>query len=124
MVCDVPCTGIGIWRRRPENVIWLESQELEKLKLNQKKILLKASRLCKNGGQIAYITCSLLYDENELQIKNFLNNNKNFSLISTLKDTNYSIKKNLLKYSEFGITLKPDAINTDGYFISILKKLA
>ena len=80
--------------------------------------------LCKNGGQIAYITCSLLYDENELQIKNFLNNNKNFSLISTLKDTNYSIKKNLLKYSEFGITLKPDAINTDGYFISILKKLA
>ena len=72
VLCDVPCSGTGTWRRRPENIIWLKSEELEKLKLVQNNILLNASKLCKVGGKIVYITCSLLYDENELQIKSFL----------------------------------------------------
>ena len=80
VLCDVPCSGTGTWRRRPENIIWLKNEELEKFKLVQNNILIDAAKLCKIGGKIVYITCSLLYDENEFQIKSFLNNFKNFDL--------------------------------------------
>ena len=122
--CDVPCSGTGTWRRRPENIIWLKNEELEKLKLVQNNILFNAAKLCKIGGKIVYITCSLLYDENELQIKSFLNNFKNFNAINFREDIKKYIKKETYKYNKYGLTLTPDVLNTDGYFISMLKKIA
>ena len=124
VLCDVPCSGTGTWRRRPENIIWLKNEELEKLKLVQNNILLNAAKLCKVGGKIVYITCSLLYDENEFQIKSFLNNFKNFDVINFREDIKKYIKKEIFKYNKYGLTLTPDVLNTDGYFISMLKKIA
>ena len=124
VLCDVPCSGIGTWRRRPENIIWLKNEELEKFKLVQNNILIDAAKLCKIGGKIVYITCSLLYDENEFQIKSFLNNFKNFNVINFREDIKKYIKKEIFKYNKYGLTLTPDVLNTDGYFISILKKIA
>ena len=124
VLCDVPCSGTGTWRRRPENIIWLKKNELEQLKLIQSNILINAAKFCKNGGKLVYITCSLLYDENQLQIKRFLKNNKDFTLINIEEEKNKHFNKNVLKYSQYGFTLKPDTLKTDGYFISILKKSA
>ena len=124
VLCDVPCSGIGTWRRRPENIIWLKNEELEKFKLVQNNILIDAAKLCKIGGKIVYITCSLLYDENEFQIKSFLNNFKNFNVINFREDIKKYIKKEIFKYNKYGLTLTPDVLNTDGYFISMLKKIA
>ncbi len=124
VLCDVPCSGTGTWRRRPENILWLKNEELEKLKLVQYNILYNAAKLCKIGGKIVYITCSLLYDENELQIKSFLNNFKNFDVINFREDIKKYIKKETFKYNKYGLTLTPDVLNTDGYFISMLKKIA
>mgnify|MGYP001177725671 CR=1 FL=1 len=124
VLCDVPCSGIGTWRRRPENIIWLGNKELVELKLNQNNILIDAANLCKNGGKLVYITCSLLYDENELQIKKFLKSNKNFSLKNIEEDICKNLKKNIFIFNKYGINLRPDTINTDGYFISVLKKSA
>ena len=122
ILCDVPCSGTGTWRRRPENMIWFKNEELEKLKFVQNNILLNAAKLCKIGGKIVYITCSVLYDENEFQIKSFLNNFKNFDVINFREDIKKYIKKELFKYDKYGLTLTPDVLNTDGYFISMLKK--
>ena len=124
VVCDVPCSGTGTWRRRPENIIWLKNEELSKLKLIQNNILLNAAKFCKSGGKIVYITCSLLNDENEFQIKSFLNNCKNFSLINFREDIKKYFKNEIFKYNEYGMTLNPDVLSTDGYFISMLKKTA
>ena len=124
VLCDVPCSGTGTWRRRPENIIWLNNEELEKFKFVQNNILLNAAKLCKVGGKIVYITCSLLYDENEFQIKAFLNNCKNFEVINFREDIKKYLKKKIFKYNKFGLTLTPDVLNTDGYFISLLKKIA
>ena len=122
VICDVPCSGTGIWRRRPENIIWLKNEELDELKCNQNSILLNAARFCKTGGRVVYITCSLLYDENEFQIKSFLSNNKNFSRLCFRKDIKKYFKNSMFRYNKYGLTLKPNDFNTDGYFISILKK--
>ena len=124
VLCDVPCSGTGTWRRRPENIMWLKNEELEKFKLVQKNILFNAAKLCKIGGKIVYITCSLLYDENEFQIKSFLNNFKKFDVINFREDIKKYIKKETFKYNKYGLTLTPDVLNTDGYFISMLKKIA
>ena len=88
----------------------------------QASILNDASIYCKNGGEIVYISCSLLYEENEEQIKKFLNDNKNFKLIDIRKrwETNFTSKFDIEDKS--WITLTPDVLETDGYFISILKK--
>ena len=90
----------------------------------ENNILLNAAKLCKVGGKIVYITCSLLYDENEFQIKSFLNNFKNFDTIYFREDITKYIKKEMFKYNKYGLTLGPDVLNTDGYFISMLKKTA
>ena len=71
ILLDVPCSGSGVWRRRPENIVKLDlGQHLKNIKI-QSKLLEKASKYCKKGGTISYITCSLLEDENEKQIKKF-----------------------------------------------------
>ena len=72
VLCDVPCTGTGTWRRRPENIIRLKEDQLNELVKVQASILNDASSYCKNGGELVYISCSLLYEENEGQIKKFL----------------------------------------------------
>jgi len=122
VLCDVPCTGTGTWRRRPENIIRLKESQLNELVKVQASILNDASIYCKNGGEIVYISCSLLYEENEEQIKKFLNDNKNFKLIDIRKrwETNFTSKFDIEDKS--WITLTPDVLETDGYFISILKK--
>jgi 16S rRNA (cytosine967-C5)-methyltransferase len=122
ILCDVPCTGTGTWRRRPENIIRLKEGQLNELVKVQASILNDASRYCKNGGEIVYISCSLIYEENEGQIKKFLKANKEFKLINIRKrwETNFISKLDIEEKS--WITLTPDTLETDGYFISILKK--
>ncbi|MAJ24440.1 MAG: hypothetical protein CMP36_02905 [Rickettsiales bacterium] len=122
IVCDVPCTGIGTWRRRPESIIWLNRKELERLKNEQYNILKKAAGLCKINGKIVYITCSLIYDENEEQICNFLSNHKNFRLAPISGNIKKYFSEKTLKNLKYGFTLFPDELDSDGYFISILKR--
>ena len=122
VLCDVPCTGTGTWRRRPENIIRLKEEELNSLVKVQSSILNSAASFCKDGGEIVYISCSLVYEENEEQIKKFLNNNKNFGLVDIRKRWNNIFSSNIVIDENNWFTLTPDVLETDGYFISILKK--
>ena len=118
----MPCTGTGTWRRRPENIIWLNNKELNDFKKTQYNILSEAAQLCKSGGQLIYITCSLLYDENEYQIKKFLKNNTDFQAFNIEERVKSFFRDNISGISRYGFVLTPDILNTDGYFISILNK--
>ena len=124
ILLDVPCSGSGVWRRRPENMVKLDlGKHLKNIKI-QSQLLEKASKYCKKGGTISYITCSILEDENEKQIKKFLLNNKAFQILDIniiLKDKFYKLN---LKSSEKWLTILPNYLNTDGFFICLLKKYA
>ena len=79
VVADVPCSGTGVWRRNPGNK-WLMTQEkLGAIIADQKKILNNAAKFVKNGGRLAYITCSVLRNENQDQVNWFLSSEKAFS---------------------------------------------
>ena len=81
VVCDVPCSGSGAWRRQPEAKWTLTPEALSHLCAVQAGILDTASRLVAPGGRLAYITCSLLAAENADQVGAFLQRTPGWRLI-------------------------------------------
>ncbi|MBO6883414.1 MAG: RsmB/NOP family class I SAM-dependent RNA methyltransferase [Marivita sp.] len=72
VLCDVPCSGSGSWRRSPEGKWRLTPERLDELTGIQAKILDQVAGLVRPGGTLAYATCSVLTCENEAQIDGFL----------------------------------------------------
>lgn len=71
VLCDVPCSGSGTWRRAPDAKWRLGPDRLATLIGLQADILQQAAGLVGPGGVLAYSTCSILREENEAQIENF-----------------------------------------------------
>ena len=124
VILDVPCTGSGVWRRRPESIIRINKNSFKEHLKVQKEILNKASKYCKKNGIITYITCSIFENENENQIMSFLKKNKDFEVL----DINHILKKkiNQITFNNLNqwLTLSPSDINSDGFFICLLRKYA
>lgn len=72
VLCDVPCSGSGAWRRSPEGKWALTPQRLRELAGIQQSILGEAAALVASGGVLAYATCSLLATENDHALHGFL----------------------------------------------------
>ncbi len=79
VLLDVPCTGTGTLRKHPERRWFLKEEDVDKKVFIQRKILKEASKFAKN--YLVYATCSLFKEENEYQIKDFLEKNRDFQLI-------------------------------------------
>ncbi len=71
VLCDVPCSGSGSWRRSPEGKWILTPQKLASLNAVQAQILRDAGKFVRPGGCLAYVTCSVLKCENIDQIERF-----------------------------------------------------
>ena len=72
VLCDAPCSGSGAWRRSPEAKWQLTRERLNDLVRLQSEILDTAHTLVAGGGVLAYVTCSLLHQENADQVDAFL----------------------------------------------------
>ncbi|OSQ45768.1 RsmB/NOP family class I SAM-dependent RNA methyltransferase [Marivita geojedonensis] len=72
VLCDVPCSGSGSWRRAPEGKWTLTLERLDRLTEIQKEILAEVTGLVAEGGVLVYATCSVLSRENEDQVEAFL----------------------------------------------------
>lgn len=83
VLCDVPCSGTGVFRRNPESRWALQKEDLPALMKEQKTILQRCASLVQPGGRLIYATCSILQEENEQQIQSFLQVNSDFVLMPT-----------------------------------------
>lgn len=72
ILTDVPCSGSGSWRRDPQGKWALTPERLAVLTGMQSEILDRAAPMVAPGGDLAYVTCSVLLEENETQIAAFL----------------------------------------------------
>src|SRR5271165_3816879 len=72
VLIDAPCTGIGTWRRNPDAKWRVRPGALEQRIKDQDEVLARAAPLVRQGGRIAYITCSLIDDENSARMRAFL----------------------------------------------------
>jgi 16S rRNA (cytosine(967)-C(5))-methyltransferase len=84
VICDVPCSGTGTLRRNPDLKWKFTKKELGNLVQKQKEILDQALLFLKPHGTLIYITCSILQEENQNQIENFLKRHKSFILTDEL----------------------------------------
>ena len=82
VLCDVPCSGSGSWRRSPEGKWRLSENAFSSLIGTQASILDKAKDLVAEGGELAYATCSVLQPENRDQIDAFLARNPEWTCLT------------------------------------------
>lgn len=127
VLIDAPCTGTGSWRRNPDAKWRMRPGALEIRQKDQAGALDRAVPLVKSGGRIAYITCSVLDEENGAQIRAFLARHPEFSvekpeqIAAALGERGYLFAKAALISAE-GLLMTPRRTGTDGFFVSVLRQ--
>ena len=125
ILLDVPCLGIGVLKRKPDIKWQKEEKDIEEISITQKQILQNCSQYLKKGGELVYSTCSILKEENEDIINEFLENNKNFEIekIDLSKNDKIIDKEFFKKYQKEDKYLQVYQNDyTDGFFICKLTK--
>ncbi len=80
LLLDVPCSGLGVLRRNPDSKWKMRPDFLAEVKKIQADIINRYSKMVKPGGKMVYATCSILPEENELQVQKFLAEHDDFTL--------------------------------------------
>ncbi len=117
VIADVPCSGMGIIKRKPE-IKYKKEDELKDLPKIQKQILENASKYVKIGGTLIYSTCTIHDEENIDVVKSFLNENNNFELV-IIDGINIDLENQDKGY----IKIYPNIHGMDGFFIAKLKRV-
>src|SRR5436305_14635535 len=129
VLIDAPCTGTGTWRRNPDAKWRMRPGALEVRLKDQVEVLDRAAALVKPGGRIAYVTCSVLPQENGEQIRAFLARHPEFAVVppsqtvAVLGDKAEDFAAATLQSPE-GLLMTPRRTGTDGFFVSVLRRAA
>ena len=117
VLIDVPCSGLGIIRKKPE-IKWTKNlKQLKKIIKIQRDIMSSAAKYVKIGGVLLYSTCTLNKKENENNVKWFLSNFTNYNI----EESFYGELDNII-YDKYGVTILPNEY-MDGFFIAKFKRI-
>jgi 16S rRNA (cytosine967-C5)-methyltransferase len=129
VLIDAPCTGTGTWRRNPDAKWRIRPGALKERIREQEAALERAVPLVKPGGRIAYVTCSVLAEENGDQVRAFAARHPDFSVekpgnvINLLGERVYLFGRAVL-ISDEGLLMTPLRTDTDGFFVSLMRRSA
>lgn len=115
VLCDVPCSGFGVIRRKPE-IRYKSEEELQGLSDIQAAILENAARYVKTGGELIYSTCTVFREENEDVVETFLKTHPEFEGIPLLPHMGGIMAQPM-------VTLLPEEMGTDGFFMAKLRRI-
>ncbi|MFT7432946.1 MAG: 16S rRNA (cytosine967-C5)-methyltransferase [Alphaproteobacteria bacterium] len=119
VLVDAPCSGAGTWRRNPDSRWKLTQDSLTELNDIQHSILMSACRMVKKGGRLIYATCSVLEEENEDQVKAFLEARHDFKIIPV---NDVETQSNMPVMEGDFLKLNPYAHKVDGFFVAVLER--
>jgi 16S rRNA (cytosine967-C5)-methyltransferase len=127
VLIDAPCTGIGAWRRNPDAKWRVRPGALEQRIRAQDAALERAARLVRGGGRIAYITCSLLDEENGARVRAFRRRHPEFAVVpadAVAGSLGAGATRFLaaVKVSAEGLLMTPRRTGTDGFFVSVMRR--
>lgn len=124
VLIDAPCTGSGTWRRRPDAKWRLTERQLDVRIAEQRSILDNAARYVKQGGSIAYVTCSIFPSENQDQVAAFLDRHPDFEATdhAALWTGMFPKHADRARTGEHGVVLTPLRSGTDGFFFASLRR--
>lgn len=117
VLADVPCSGLGIIRKKPD-IRYKDIAETKALPKLQLQILENQSAYVKKGGVLMYSTCTILKRENEQVVEAFLRAHPEFCLEPL------NLPGNFPKNESGMLTLLPGEYDTDGFFICRLRRQA
>src|SRR5688572_2578344 len=120
VLVDAPCTGLGTLRRNPDLKVRQTAEGLAELNAKQRAILDSAASLLKPGGRLVYGTCSLLTEENEDIVRDFLARHPDFTLVPAKA----VLEKQGVKVAGTAdyLQLYPHRHDTDGFFAAVMEK--
>lgn len=120
VLVDAPCSGLGTLRRNPD-IKWRQSPDsVDELIAKQRRILASSAQLLKPGGRLVYATCSLLPEENEQIVEDFLASRNGFytpvacQSVLDLQEIDLQVGKYL--------HILPNSHQCDGFFAAILER--
>lgn len=113
VLCDVPCSGTGVINENPDIKLNRREEDIAALNAAQLKILENCSHYVKSGGTLYYSTCSVLPEENDSVVYNFLQNHPEFGL-SIPTSPLASVK------TKFGLQFLPHLSLGAGFFLTSL----
>jgi 16S rRNA (cytosine967-C5)-methyltransferase len=115
IVCDVPCSGMGVIRKKPD-VRYKDGDHIKVLPPLQLSILENAGKYLKPGGRLVYSTCTVLKEENEAVVEQFLAAHPDFALEP------FDLP-GIGRVEEGMLTLWPHVHGTDGFFMAKIVKV-
>jgi 16S rRNA (cytosine967-C5)-methyltransferase len=125
VLIDAPCTGSGTWRRKPDSKWRLKPSNIPERQGEQARVLDQGARLVKPGGQLVYVTCSVLPEENADQVAGFLSRHADFALLpygEAWRERLGSEPPASADSSGDTLQLTPASHGTDGFFIALLER--
>lgn len=117
VIADVPCSGLGVIRKKPD-IRYKDISELANLPELQLRILENISSYVKPGGTLLYSTCTVLRRENEAVVRAFMERHPQFALES------FELPAPVGRADSGMLTLYPHVHGTDGFFICKMRKCA
>jgi 16S rRNA (cytosine967-C5)-methyltransferase len=127
VLIDAPCTGVGAWRRNPDAKWRVRPGALDERIKTQHAVLERAATLVKPRGRIAYITCSLLDEENGGQVRGFVARHPDFAIVPADEVTSaFGARKPqfdaAIRVSAEGLLMAPRRTGTDGFFVALMRR--
>ncbi len=125
VVIDAPCTGSGVWRRRPDAKWRLKPDMLQARLAEQRAVLDQGAILVKPGGRLAYITCSVLPQENRDQVDAFLARTPQFRLVPWPELWAAALSAPPLPSADGSgetLLMTPLSHGTDGFYVAVLER--
>ena len=114
VLVDAPCSGSGTWRRNPEGRWRLTPRLLDRLIMQQRRLLDIAAELVQPGGRLVYAVCSLLSREGAGQMADFLSSRSSWIMDETAMPAG--------RLDGAGRLLTPGHDGTDGFFVARLQR--
>lgn len=118
VLVDAPCSGTGTWRRKPDARYRLTPEDLEMHSARQKTLLARFATMVKPGGRLIYGTCSILREEDEAVVEDFLSKHPDFSVRPIAEELGPELAEKLGPGPY--LRLAPHLHGTDGFFGAIL----
>lgn len=119
ILVDVPCSGYGVIRKKPEILYTKNRENIEELALLQLEILNSAADILKDGGELIYSTCTIISQENTENVEKFLNERKEFKVKALNIPENVSGEYD--KLGGFSINYKEEIMD-NFYIIKLVKE--
>ncbi len=120
VLVDAPCSGSGTYRRKPDARYKLDDVMLADHVARQKTLLGRFAVLAKPGGRVIYGTCSVLRDENEAVVEDFLAQHPDFSVAPAGKWLGEALAEKCTRNGF--LRLYPHRHGTDGFFGAVLER--